>query len=125
MKAIALQSQFKHEHKAWERSLEFFRQENTLLKYRLSEIVDHNEEKRFIQLAEHFQNELLRKDEKIDNLMKELQGFSGGFNEATDGNMAYSKVMAAQENFRNQVLQLEKEFLLLSKDFNESMLQSI
>lgn len=125
MKAIALQSQFKHEHKAWERSLEFFRQENTLLKYRLSEIVDHNEETRFIQLAEHFQNELLRKDEKLDHLMKELHGFSGGFIEATGENASYSKVIAAQENFRNQVLQLEKEFLLLSKDFNESMLQNI
>jgi hypothetical protein len=125
MKAIALQSQFKHEHKAWERSLEFFRQENTLLKYRLSEIVDHNEEKKMIQLAEHFQNELLRKDEKLDGLMKELHGFSGGFSEVTDGNMAYSKVIAAQDNFRNQVLQLEKEFLLLSRDFNESMLRNI
>jgi hypothetical protein len=125
MKAVALQSQFKHEHKAWERSLEFFRQENTLLKYRLSEIVDHNEEKKLIQLAEYFQNELLRKDEKINHLIKELQGFSGGFNEATDGKMAYSKIIVAQENFRNQVLQLEKEFLLLSKDFNESMLRNI
>jgi len=59
---FAKNNQFEHEHKAWQRSLEFFKQENALLKYRLSEMVDNNEEDVFLQLAEYFQNQLILKD---------------------------------------------------------------
>lgn len=123
MKA-SLQSQYEHEHKAWERSLEFFRQENALLKYRLSEMVDDNEENKFLQLAEHFQNELLLKDDMLNKLIKDLREFSDKFNCLQNGKTISQKLITKHDNFRNQIIQLEKKFLHLSKDFNERMLGS-
>ncbi len=120
-----IQSQFEQEHKAWERSLEFFRQENALLKYRLSEMVDDNEENKFLQIAEHFQNELLLKDEMLNKLIKDLQKFSGKFNGFQNGKAISHKIIIAQDNFRNQILKFENNFLHLSKEFNERMLQNI
>ena len=62
---------------SWKKILEDLRQHNALLKYRLSEIVDDNEDRNFLQLAEYFQNELLLKDETLKKLMKDLQEISG------------------------------------------------
>ncbi|MDQ2720583.1 MAG: hypothetical protein M3Z26_12605 [Bacteroidota bacterium] len=42
-----IRNQYEHEHKAWLRSVEFFMQENALLKYRLSDMVDNNEQNNF------------------------------------------------------------------------------
>ena len=54
--------QLLQEQEAWKRSLEFYKQENALLKYRLSEMVDKSEGDHFLQTAEYFQNEFLIKD---------------------------------------------------------------
>jgi hypothetical protein len=120
-----LQSQFDHEHKAWERSLEFFRQENAILKYRLSEMVDNNEENNFLQMAEYFQNELLLKDEMLNKLIKDLQWFSKNFDGLPKEKFKTEKIVLKREKFRNQILQFEKNFLHLFKEFNEQMLESI
>lgn len=120
-----VKNQYEHEHKAWQRSLEFFKQENALLKYRLSEMVDNNEENNFLQLAEYFQNELLLKDEMLNNLIKDLQGFSDKFNALQNEKTLSEKIITKQEKLRNDILQFEKKFLNLSKEFNERMLQSI
>ena len=61
MKSV-MNNQFEHEYNAWMRKIEFFSQENALLKYRLSEMVDNNEGNNFLQMAKYFQNELLLKD---------------------------------------------------------------
>ncbi len=120
-----LQNQFEHEHKAWERSLEFFRQENALLKYRLSEMVDENGENEFLQMAEYFQNELLIKDEKLNTLIKNLNEFAGKFGAMRNQNNLPERVIAKHYKLRNDILQFEKNFLHLSKEFNERLLQSI
>jgi citrate synthase len=91
-------SQAAQEQKSWERSLQFFKQENALLKYRLSEMVDISEGNGFLQLAEYFQNKFLQKDAKLEKLIKKL---------------------------REEVLQIEKDFLALSKEFNEKISQKI
>ncbi len=119
-----LYNQFKQERKAWERSLEFFKQENVLLKYRLSEMVDNNEEKKFLQMAEHFQNEFILKDERLNMLKKDLQMFSDKFIDFQNEKAISRKLMANHDEIRNQILELEKSFLHLSKEFNERMLHS-
>ena len=124
MKAT-LRNQFKHEHKAWGRSLEFFRQENALLKYRLSEMVDNNEENKFLQIAEYFQNELLLKDDMLNKILKEIHGFSDKFNEYQNEDGLSEKNITRQDQLRNDILLFEKIFLDLSKRFNEQLLQSI
>jgi hypothetical protein len=125
MMKIAKNNQFEHEHKAWQRSLEFFKQENALLKYRLSEMVDNNEEDVFLQLAEYFQNQLILKDEILNKLIKELHLFSEKFQELNNNEKLPENMVDQHDKFRKDVLQFEKKFLTHSNDFNERMLQSI
>jgi len=115
---IVKQNQFEHEHTAWLRSLEFFKQENALLKYRLSEMVDNNEDDLFLQMAEHFQNELLLKDELLNTLLKDLHGLQ-------NSEKLSDKMISRQNKLRNEILEFEKSFLHLSNEFNKKLLQSI
>lgn len=119
------QLQLEHEYEAWERSLEFFRQENTLLKYRLSEMVDNIEENKFLQMAEYFQNELLIKDEKLNELTKCLQMFSGKMNIVGNQKEGPKEPICELDTLRKNILKFEKKFLVLVKDFNEKLLSDI
>ncbi|MER3465073.1 MAG: hypothetical protein C4329_12320 [Chitinophagaceae bacterium] len=115
---IVIQNQFEQEHKAWQRSLEFFKQENALLKYRLSEMVDNNEENGFLQMAEYFQNKLLLKDALLNKLLKELH-------ELQSAEKFSEQMISAQNKLRNEVVKAEKKFLDLYSEFNKKMQQKI
>jgi hypothetical protein len=118
---IVKNNQIKHEHMSWLRLIEFFRQENALLKYRLSEMVDNNDDSQFLQTAEYFQNEFLLKDEALKKLIKELQDYSDIIQNKPD---LSKQLINAHNNLRNDILQFEEKYTLLSKEFNEKMLQS-
>lgn len=118
---IVKNNQIKHEHMSWLRLIEFFRQENALLKYRLSEMVDNTEDSQFLQTAEYFQNEFLLKDEALKKLIKELQDYSDIIQNKPD---LSKQLINAHNNLRNDILQFEEKYTLLSKEFNEKMLQS-
>jgi hypothetical protein len=120
-----LKNQLLHEHKAWQRELEFFKQENALLKYRLSEIVDENEASDILLMAEYFQNELLLKDEMIGRMTRALEELSEKFNKYDSSASLPAKMISRHQDCRSRVLQLESNFLKLSKDFNEKLLQCI
>ena len=116
-------NQFEAENKAWEKSLEFIKQENALLKYRLSEMVDYSDEKDFLQMAEYFQNELLLKDDALDKLIKELKNFPDKINGQNDNENA-EKILYEHDKLRNKMAQLEEEFSQLSNEFNREMLKN-
>lgn len=116
------QNQFEHEHTTWQSRLEFLRQENALLKYQLSEMVDYSDEKEFLQKAEYFQNELLLKDEALDKLIKELKKFSGKIN-GQNINEDLEEIYK-HDKLRSCMAQLEEEFLQLSNEFNREMLKN-
>lgn len=118
---IARNNQIKHEHMSWLRLIEFFRQENALLKYRLSEMVDNSEDTGFLQMAEYFQNELLLKDEALKKLIKELQDYSDIIQNKLD---LSPQLINTHNKLRCDILQFEETYTTLSKDFNEKMLQS-
>ena len=118
---IVKNNQIKHEHMSWLRLIEFFRQENALLKYRLSEMVDNSEDSQFLQTAEYFQNEFLLKDEALKKLIKELQDYSDIIQNKPD---LSKQLINAHNNLRNDILQFEEKYTLPSKEFNEKMLQS-
>ena len=113
--------QKKYEYTSWQRMFEFFRQENALLKYRLSDLVDHNEQSHFLSLAEYFQNELLLKDEALNRLIKSVSELNTELNNITDKDIP-DELICRQEKLRNDILQFEKKFLDLSSEFNEKML---
>ena len=107
---------------SWLRLIEFYRQENALLKYRLSELVDDSEDKKFLQLAEHYQNEFLLKDETLKKLLKNVRQYLDWLE---DGNENASAILNNHHIFRNEILRLEESFISVSAKFNQTMLQSL
>lgn len=115
--------QFEHEYNAWVRKIEYFTQENALLKYRLSEMVDDNEGKKFLQMAEYFQNELLLKDDMLTKLIKELKGFQNLLSGFQSDKKTSDKLITNHDRLRKNILQFENKFLAFSNDFNEKLLE--
>ena len=120
-----MNNQFEYEYNSWTRKIEFFSQENTLLKYRLSETVDNNEGNNFLQMAEYFQYELLLKDEMLKKINKELQEFSGLLLRFKNEKRLSEKLPFYHNQLRKNILQVEKKFLSLSNEFNEKMLETV
>ena len=117
-------SQFVHEQNSWKIKLEHFKQENVLLKYRLSEMVDDNEGNKFLQKAEYFQNELLIIDILLEKLFNELEKFSAPFRENKDGCLLTDVIVTDYNKLNKSFAHFEDKFLNLSKEFNEKMLEN-
>ena len=64
--------QFLHENLTWERALDFYLQENSYLKTRLSHVLDNNSDSDFITLAEHFQSSFIQNDENMKELKQDI-----------------------------------------------------
>lgn len=110
-----------NDYQQWEQKLERFRQESALFKYRLSDMVDSDEENLFLQKAEYFQNELLLKDEMLKNLIKEVQGYK----DLRENKLYLSKkINTLHPKLQNEISKFETLFLILSNEFNEQMLQN-
>ena len=110
--------QFHHENKTWIRLLDFFKQENSFLKNRLSEVVDNSTDKEFLALAEHFQNQFIIKDEYIDELRHDINEQDSKLpqNKAT---FLDEKLKLQQEKLSNEMEYFEKDFNLLKNEFNK------
>ena len=104
--------QYRHENEAWERLLDFLKQENAFLKIRLSELIDNSIDKKTLAFAEHFQNLFILKDEFIDKRLIDIHEQEKNFRKNL-------KVVANQEKLRKDIQQLEKRFFDLKKEFNE------
>ena len=117
--------QFEMENESWKRSLEFIRQENALLKYRLSEIVDGNENGDLLTVAEFFQNEFISNDEQANGFIKMIGRFSEELFESSVMNFLSANMVQQHEKLRSEIVEFEKNFLLLSLDFNKKMLESV
>ena len=115
---ISKPDQFHHEIKTWIRLLDFFKQENTILKNRLAEVVDYRADKEFLVLAEQFQNKFIIKDEHIDELRHDatLQA-----RDLTSTNTALTdiKLIKRQEQLRNELEYFENDFNKLKNEFNK------
>jgi seryl-tRNA synthetase len=115
---IAKPDQYHHENKTWIRLLDFFKQENSFLKNRLSEVVDNSTDKEFLALAEHFQNQFIIKDEYIDELRHDINEQDSKLpqNKAT---FLDEKLKLQQEKLSNEMEYFEKDFNLLKNEFNK------
>lgn len=111
--------QFLHESHTWERLLDFFTQENSYLKMRLSEVVDSTIDKDFLALAEQFQNKFILKDEWIDELEHDIHEQQDRLeNSKVNKINAEEKINKTQQKLRNEVEYIEKEFAALKSEFN-------
>jgi hypothetical protein len=116
--SISKIQQYTHEHKTWERLLDFFLQENTVLKTRLSQVLDQSNSKELLMQAEVFQHRFIVKDELINELRHDVNGQQKllEHNDHTKINNRYS---SKQEKLRNEMEYLEKDFALLKNEFNK------
>ena len=109
-----------NDYQQWTKKLELFRQESALLKYRLSDMVDADDGNVFLQKAEYFQNELLLKDEWLKKLIPEVQYYK---DLAENKLHLRKKINALHNKLQKDISKFENQFLILSKEFNEQMLQ--
>lgn len=118
---ISKPEQFHHENLTWERSLDFFKQENSYLKTRLSEVVDQLSDNEFLALAEHFQNQFIIKDEFIQELQHDIHVQEDLLREGFIKKSASldPKTIKKQEKLRNEIEYLEKDFARLRNEFNK------
>jgi len=117
-------SQLAHEHTSLKLKMEHFKQENVLLKYRLSKMVDENEGKKFLENAEYFQNELLIIDVLLKKLFNELEEFFGSLPENKNVRPLHEGVTADYTKLKKSFVYFENKFMRLSKEFNEKMLEN-
>jgi len=113
--------QYHHEHLTWERLLDFFKQENAILKTRLAEVLDNNADKEILPYAEHFQNQFIIKDEFIDELKHDVHVIHEVY-EDRKGNIkndVAKKLDARQTRLRNEMEYFEKDFYSLKNEFNK------
>ncbi len=115
---ISTSDQFHHENKTWSRLLDFFKQENSFLKNRLSEVLDHSADKNFLALAEQFQNKFILKDEFIDELRHDINNQDEDLNGSAE-KAVNSKLAKRQEKLRNEMEYFENDFNKLKNDFNK------
>ena len=120
--SISKLDQFENENNTWERSLDFFKQENAYLKTRLSVIIDNKDDKEFLKLAEYFQNQFLLKDEFIKELKTDL-------NRQNDEIKLYPKnkmpndIVNRQETLRKEMSYFETDFSRLKNEFHQLIIQ--
>ncbi len=118
--------QFLHENITWKRLLDFFIQENSFLKTRLSEVVDRTTDHTFIATAEHFQNEFILKDEYIHDIESDIKGQEKNLQLAfSQKRIPDGKLCKKQEKLRNEISYLEKEFSDLKNQFNKYLLSIV
>ena len=116
--------QFHHENKTWRRLLDFFKQENSFLKTRLSEVLDKSTDKNFLALAEQFQNKFILKDEYIDELQHDINKHEMNLKDTAE-NAVYIKLTKQQEKLRNEMEYFEKDFNNLKNEFNKYVLTTL
>ncbi len=105
---------------AWERLLDFFKQENSHLKTRLSEVLDNKTDKDFLALAEHFQNQFILKDEFVDEMSHDVREQEQNLLILADKKATIEeRLIKKQQKIRNEMEFLEKDFNRMKNEFNK------
>ena len=108
---------------AWERLLDFFKQENSYLKIRLSEVLDNKTDKDFLALAEHFQNQFILKDEFIDEMLHDVREQEKNLHILAEKKATIEeRLIKKQQKIRNEMEFLEKDFNRMKNEFNKYLL---
>jgi len=112
--------QFLQECAGWIRLLDFFKQENSHLKTRLSLLVDHTSETDFLPSAEQFQNQFILKDELITEIIQDVKKQEIILSDFVIKKLsAEEKLVKKQQKLRNEIEFLEKDFSADKHQFNK------
>jgi len=122
MKSINISGweQFLHENQTWRRALDFYLQENSYMKTRLSQVVDNNTDKEFVDLAEHFNTAFIHNDECIKDLRNDVIDMERQLKSVITGQpVEKDKIKLKQSKLRNEMGHFEKVFELQRDKFNQ------
>jgi hypothetical protein len=126
--ALIKTDQFHHENMTWDRLIDFLKQENSFLKNRLAQVLDHNGPgmDQFIAEAEHFQTQFILKDEFFNELKQDIEDQEKKLNQAfpQENSVIIGKIIKQQEKLRNEIAYLEKDFARLKNEFNNYLLKA-
>ena len=112
--------QFLQEIFSWMRLIDFYKQEISYLKTRLSEVVDQNINNDLLPSAEYFQNLFILKDEFNASISSEIKNQELQLHEIIKNNTeAGESFLKKQEKLRNEVENFEKKFSTSKKEFNK------
>ena len=117
--------QFMHENQMWERTLNFYKQENAFLKTRLSQVVDNNTDKDFVALAENFHNRFLFTDEYIKELCQDIRLQTEFIKKTVPGEKLQDNVVNRQQKLRIEMEIFEKDISELKNEFNKKLVSYI
>lgn len=107
----------REENQGCQHALNTLRQENAHLKYLLSEMVDKNEERNFLAKAELLQNELLKKDEEIGEILKNALEFETGLKHIAKSRPLPDQVFDKHIHIKDECTALQLSFSQLSENF--------
>ncbi|MFZ9589791.1 MAG: hypothetical protein ACO28V_08680 [Chitinophagaceae bacterium] len=113
-------NQFQFEVHTWIRLIEFLIQENTYLKNRLSEVIDHIKDRENLALAEHFQNQFIVKDDVYDHIIHDLKKQFQKWKGVTSitSKEVQDDLSKIQKNLKDQIEFIERDHAVLTKDYN-------
>ena len=112
--------QFLFENASWTRLIEFFSQENTFMKNRLSEVIDQIHDRDDLAMAEHYQNQFIIKDDLFDHMLHDLHEESDKWNnpKLTSCEEVLTELKSTHDHLRDQMEFIEKDVAMIRKDYN-------
>lgn len=109
---------------SWQRSLEFYTQENAFRKFRLSDLLDNTNQEHFLHVAEEYQTRFLQNDAGIESLKQDIAQLIFMISTPNTGN-DFDEISHEQSCFRIRFYGFEKDFLHLVREFDEKTLATL
>lgn len=108
-----------HEHMMWLNTLQFRKEETTILEGRMEEIVRRNNQPDVMAELEHFQNQFIRQHEVIDELRHDVKAHGSALErEAKEHPVAIDhKYFTDHSELRDRMETFEKIYMELKNDF--------
>ena len=109
---------------SWQRSLDFYIQENSFLKFRLSDLLDNTNHEHFLHVAEEYQTKFLQNDAGMESLKQDIAQLL--YKISTPNSRGdFDKISQQQSCFRIRFYGFEKDFLRLVREFDETTLATL
>lgn len=114
-----------HENLSWGRVLDFYLQENSYLKTRLSQLLDRQTTTVNLLLSEKFNNSFIENDAIIKEMRMDVQEQALQLRKII-GPLPIDdkKLLMKQKKLHNEVDLFEKKFMTLKKEFNNFIIST-
>ena len=110
------------ELESWQNKLANLRQENAMLIFRLSELVDKSVLSDFLKKAEFFHNEFLANDESIRLILDTVKH---QYSKIKSGKITLNETTEKRSQLIQTIKKFENRFASLNQQFNKDMLSAV